>query len=130
MPQWHSDQDKRRITGGRRKAYRTKRRFESGRYIAETQVGEREVRVLVAKGRNSKLRLLSEAYANTTTPDGKRTEKMEILRVVRSPVSADYNRRRIVTKGAVIATKLGEAVVTSRPGQNGIVNALLLKTGT
>ncbi|MCJ7771473.1 30S ribosomal protein S8e, partial [Candidatus Bathyarchaeota archaeon] len=67
---------------------------------------------------------------NTTIPDEKRTQKMEILRVVRSPVSADYNRRRIVTKGAVIATKLGEAVVTSRPGQDGIVNALLIKTGT
>lgn len=130
MPQWHSDQYKRRITGGKRKAYRTKRRFESGRYIAETQVGERGVKVIVAKGKNPKLRLLSEAYANTTIPDEKRTEKMEILRVVRNPVSADYNRRRIVTKGAVIVTKMGEAVVTSRPGQDGIVNALLLKTRT
>jgi len=130
MPQWHGDQDKRRITGGRRKAYRTKRRFESGRYVAETQVGDRDLRVLVAKGKNPKLRLLSETYANTTIPDEKRTEKMEILRVVRNPVSADYNRRRIVTKGAVIVTKMGEAVVTSRPGQDGIVNAILLKTGT
>jgi len=40
----------------------------------------------------------------------------------------DFDRRRILTRGAIIDTRLGEAVVTSRPGQDGIVNALLLRT--
>jgi small subunit ribosomal protein S8e len=130
MPQWHSDQGKHKITGGKRKAYRTKRRFESGRYIAETQIGERDLRVLTARGSAVKLRLLSDTFANITVPGEKRTEKAEILRVVRNPVSADYDRRRVITRGAVIATKLGEAVVSSRPGQDGVVNALLLKNRT
>ncbi len=130
MPQWHNDQNKRKITGGKKKAFRTKRRFESGRYIAETLAGQREVRTLKARGDTTKERLLSEGFANVTIPSEKRTEKTEILRVVRNPGSADYNRRRIITKGAVIATKLGEAVVISRPGQNGIVNALLQPSRT
>jgi ribosomal protein S8E len=46
MPQWHSDRGKRKITGGRSKAYRKKRLFESGRYIAETQAGEKDLRIL------------------------------------------------------------------------------------
>jgi small subunit ribosomal protein S8e len=57
-----------------------------------------------------------------------RTEKVEIERVVRNPVNVDYDRRRIITRGAIIATQLGEAVVTSRPGQDGVINALLLKS--
>jgi len=127
MPQWHGDKGKRKITGGKRKAYRTRRRFESGRFPAETQVGERDLRIVPARGGTTKHRLLSDTSANVTVPRERRTEKVEILRVVRNPVSADYDRRRVITKGAVIATRLGEAVVTSRTGQDGVVNALLLK---
>jgi len=128
MPQWHSDRNKRKITGGRSKAYRKKRLFESGRYIAETQAGEKDLRILAARGGNTKQRLLSENTVNIIIPGEKRTEKVEITRVVHNPVSADYDRRRIITRGAIIATKLGDAVVTSRPGQDGIINAQLLKS--
>ena len=128
MPEWHSDQDKRKITGGKKKSYRTKRRFESGRFVAETQVGQRDVKTCVVRGGDTKLRLHSENFANVDIPAERRTEKVEITRVVRNPVNADYDRRRIITRGTVIATKLGEAVVTSRPGQDGVVNAQLLKS--
>ncbi|MEA1999387.1 MAG: 30S ribosomal protein S8e, partial [Euryarchaeota archaeon] len=37
-----------------------------------------------------------------------------------------FARRNITTKGAVIETELGDAVVTNRPGQDGIVNAKLI----
>jgi len=128
MPQWHGDQKKRKTTGGKRRASRTKRRYESGRDTAETQVGERALRIVNAKGKTTKPRLLSAKLANVTVPRERKTEKVEILRVVRNPVSADYDRRRVITRGAVIATRLGEAIVTSRPGQDGIVNALLLES--
>ncbi|HDD72097.1 MAG TPA: 30S ribosomal protein S8e, partial [Candidatus Bathyarchaeota archaeon] len=39
----------------------------------------------------------------------------------------DYNSRGVITRGAIIRTELGLAVVTSRPGQNGVVNATLLE---
>jgi small subunit ribosomal protein S8e len=35
-------------------------------------------------------------------------------------------RRNIITKGAVIKTELGDAKVTNRPGQDGLINAVLL----
>jgi small subunit ribosomal protein S8e len=37
-----------------------------------------------------------------------------------------YMRRSILTKGAVIKTELGDARITNRPGQDGVVNAILL----
>jgi len=56
-----------------------------------------------------------------------KTEKAQIMRVVRNPANIDYDRRGVITKGAVIETSLGLAHVTSRPGQDGIVNAVLMR---
>jgi small subunit ribosomal protein S8e len=36
-------------------------------------------------------------------------------------------RRNIITRGAVVETKLGRARITSRPGQHGVANAVLVK---
>lgn len=54
-----------------------------------------------------------------------KTVKTQILSVIKNRASADYDRRRIITKGAIIKTKLGNAKVTSRPGQTSVVNAVL-----
>ena len=125
MPQWHGDLSKRKITGGRRRQYRAKKAFEMGSDPTETKVGESARKVEKAYGNTTKIKLLSEKYANVTNPSTGKTEKFEIIRVVRNPVNVDYDRQRIITKGAVIGTAVGDAVVTSRPGQNGIVNAVL-----
>ncbi|MCK5560714.1 MAG: 30S ribosomal protein S8e, partial [Thermoplasmata archaeon] len=37
-----------------------------------------------------------------------------------------YVRRNIINKGAIIDTELGNARVTSRPGQHGMINAILI----
>jgi SSU ribosomal protein S8E len=47
--------------------------------------------------------------------------------VLETPANREYARRGIIVKGAIIQTEMGKAVVTSRPGQDGAVNALLLK---
>ena len=52
--------------------------------------------------------------------------KTQILSVIENRASADYDRRRIITKGAIIKTKLGDAKVTSRPGQTSVINAVLM----
>jgi len=72
-----------------------------------------------------KTRLLSANQANVSNPSTGKTEKVEILRVVRNPANIDYNRRGVITKGTIIETPLGVAKVTSRPGQDGAVNAVL-----
>ncbi|RLF79472.1 30S ribosomal protein S8e, partial [Thermococci archaeon] len=43
------------------------------------------------------------------------------------PANRQYVRRNIITKGAIIQTEIGKAIVTSRPGQDGVVNAVLIK---
>ena len=55
-----------------------------------------------------------------------KTEKTEILRVVRNPANVDYDRRGVITKGTLIETSIGLARVTSRPGQHGMVNAVIV----
>lgn len=128
MPQWHGGQKKRKKTGGKRRAHRRKRSYEIGGTAAQTAVGETKRKRSIVRGGNMKLRLLSCNIANVTDPSTNVTKKVEITNVVRNPSNVDYERRGIITKGAIIATPLGEAHVTSRPGQDGVVNAILIKT--
>jgi len=51
---------------------------------------------------------------------------VKILRVIKNPANVDYDRRGVITQGTIVETSLGTARVTSRPGQNGIVNAVLI----
>ena len=125
MSVWHGDQHKRKSSGGRKRWYRKKRKFERGSFPTETTLGKPKKKVSRRRGGNEKVRLLSTKHANVSDPSGK-TKKVEILRVVRNPANVDYDRRGVITKGTIIETPLGTARVTSRPGQDGIVNAILI----
>jgi small subunit ribosomal protein S8e len=48
------------------------------------------------------------------------------MAVKSNPANPFFARRNITTKGAVVETEIGDAVVTSRPGQDGLVNAKLI----
>lgn len=122
---WHGDQHKRKDSGGRKLGYRKKRRYEKGYFPAETALGKQKTKIVRKHGGNQKIRLLSVNQANISDGSGK-TTKVEILRVVKNPANVDYDRRGVITKGTMIATSLGTARVTSRPGQDGIVNAILV----
>jgi len=127
MPQWHSDLHKRKPTGGKRRPYRKKRRYERGGEPALTILGERRLREKRTRGGGTKYALASDTYANVLDPENKMARKVKILRVLSNPASRDLERRGVITKGAVIETELGKARVTSRPGQNGVINAILIK---
>ena len=88
-------------------------------------MGKNKTKAMRKHGGNEKLRLLSVNQVNISDASGK-TEKTEILRVIKNPANVDYDRRGVITKGTMIATELGTARVTSRPGQDGIVNAILV----
>lgn len=126
MSVWHGDLHKRKPSGGRKRAYRGKRKFERGSFPAETMLGERKRKIDRGRGGNVKIKILSDNYACVTDPKTGKTEKVEILRVIRNPANVDYDRRGVITKGAIIETQLGLARVTSRPGQNGVINAVLI----
>ena len=72
------------------------------------------------------MRLLRCEYANIADPKSGTTKTAKIITVRKNPANPFYARRNITTKGAIIETELGDAVVTSRPGQDGIVNAVLI----
>jgi small subunit ribosomal protein S8e len=127
MVQWHCDLHKRKPTGGKRRPYRKKRRYERGGDPVHTILGERKLKERRARGGNLKYALMADLYANVTDPERKTSKKVKILRVVANPANKDLERRGVVTRGAVIETELGRAVVTSRPGQDGVINATLVR---
>lgn len=126
MSVWHGDPTKKKPSGGRKRAYRKKRRFEVGSFPAETIRAEPKRKIERTRGGNVKIKVLREKYACVTDPKSGKTEKVEIARVVRNPANVDYDRRGVITKGAVIETPKGLARVTSRPGQDGVINAVLI----
>jgi small subunit ribosomal protein S8e len=116
----------RKITGGRLRRYRKKRKFEMGREHIETKIGDRRAKRIRVRGNNYKVRLISAEYANVVDPKTNKCEKVKILSVVENMANPHYVRRNIITKGAIIETEKGKAKVTSRPGQDGSVSAILL----
>ena len=126
MSVWHGTLRKRKLTGGKKRAYRIKRKFESGTYPAETTLGEPKRTHTRGYGGNTKIKTLKDKYANVTDPKTNKTQKTEITRVIRNKANVDYNRRGVITKGAEIETTLGIARVTSRPGSEGTINAILI----
>lgn len=114
----------RRRTGGRRRPKRSKKKHELGRSPAETVVDEPRIRTINARGTVEKQRALAIDTANVSTGD--EMIEADIEDVVENQANPNYVRRNIITKGAVIETSEGRARVTSRPGQEGQVNAVLI----
>jgi len=123
--QWQGE-SVRKVTGGRRRPAQMKRRAEIGLAPADTHVGEARARVIRTYGGNDKVRALRANYANVTNPANGETRKVKIEKVEENVANPNYVRRNLLTKGAVIKTEMGKARITSRPGQDGIINALLL----
>jgi len=117
---------KKKPSGGKKRSFRMKRRFEKGAFPTETLMAETKKKFSRRRGRNIKIRLLSASHANISDPSTGKTEKVEITRVIKNPANVDYDRRGVITRGTMIETSLGVARVTSRPGQDGIVNAILV----
>jgi small subunit ribosomal protein S8e len=126
MSVWHGAQRKRKSTGGKKRANRVKKKFEAGGFPAETVLGEPKRKFSRGYGGSTRVKVLTEKFASVTDPKSGKTEKTEIVRVVRNIANVDYNRRGVITKGAEIETSLGLAKVTSRPGNDGVINAVLI----
>ena len=117
---------KRKPTGGRYIAGRKKKQYESGKIPFLTRVGDLRSKKERTTGGNSKLRLLSSNIANVADPKTKKFSKATIETVLESPANKQFTRRNIIVKGTVIQTNKGKAKVTSRPGQDGVINAVLV----
>ncbi len=125
---YYQGNDLKKPTGGKKRPHRSKRKYELGRPSTETRLAETEVRKHVrVRGGNYKVRLKKAVYANVIDPETNKAQKVKILRVIETPAHREYARRGIIVKGAIIETEIGKAKVTSRPGQDGVINAILIK---
>lgn len=115
-------------SGGRIWASRKKRGREMGGEFIETKLGSMKKVERRVFGGNIKINLLGADVANVVDPKTGQAKKSKILKVVENPADPHFVRRNVLTKGAIIETDLGRARVTSRPGQSGGVNAVLLET--
>ncbi|MFX1274156.1 MAG: 30S ribosomal protein S8e [Promethearchaeota archaeon] len=117
---------KRKYTGKKYKHSHKKRKRELARPPINTEIGEEKKKKQRTMGGNFKLKLFATQYINVTDPNTNKTSKTKILRFESNTASKDLNRRHIITKGTIVDTELGKARVTSRPGQHGVMNAILV----
>ena len=124
MEQYHRTHKKKvgAGTGGRKRKFRDKKLSHMGGEFAATKVGEAEVKSSVRGRGGSKGIKLKKATSVNVVKDGK-TQRAEIIRVVESH-NPEFVRRNIITKGAVIETKVGKVKVTNRVGQDGVINGV------
>jgi small subunit ribosomal protein S8e len=125
MALWQG-KSKRKPTGGRLVQNRKKRRYEIGREPLLTNLGEESLRQYRTMGGNTKVKMLSAAYANVVDPKTNQVKRVRIVTVKVNPANPNYVQRNIMNRGATIQTDIGMARITSRPGQDGTVNAVLL----
>jgi len=116
----------RKPSGGRYHTSIKKKKRDLARPPSLTVLGEQRKKNIRTRGGNRKIRLLAQKYANLTVTGKKKSEKVEIIDVEENSANRDFARRKIITKGAIIETSKGKARVTSRPGQSGTVDAILV----
>ncbi|AFV25006.1 MAG: 30S ribosomal protein S8e [Methanolobus sp.] len=117
---------RRSYTGAKIKAFRSKRKHELGRESADTRIAVTKRKNVSTTGGNRKVRLMQCDVVNVTDAQG-RTQKTTMTTVIGNTANEHYVRRNILTRGSVVKTALGNAKVTSRPGQDGVVNAVLIE---
>jgi len=106
---------------------RKKRKHELGSSPTKTKIGEKDRRRNnKRRGGNIKVRVSTANQVNLLDPEEGEHKQTEVQDVKENPSNRNYARENVITKGAIIDTPEGEARVTSRPGQDGTINAVLV----
>lgn len=127
MALWQG-KSKRKRTGGRYRPIRKKKAFEIAPEAQFTTIWEkRNMKSYRTRGDNKKMRLMTAIKVNVFDPKSGKVKNSKLLTVKSNSANPNYVQRNIITKGAMVQTELGLVRVTSRPGQDGIVNAVLVE---
>jgi len=126
MAIWHGKRGKTK-TGAEITLSRKKKKRELGNLPVFTEIGKEKKMIYKTKGGGKKTKLFATELANVLNPETNKVQKVKILDVIENPANPDFVRRKIITKGTIIKTEIGNARVTSRPSQHGIVNAIALE---
>jgi len=123
--QWHG-RSVRKETGGRIRFARSKRKSEIGSAPADSHIGEDRVKIIRTMGANQKIRVMRAQHANVADQKSGEIRRVVIETVDKNTANPNFVRRNLLTKGAIIKTEIGEARIVSRPGQDGVINAVLI----
>jgi len=96
-----------------------------GSEFIEPRIGEYRKKVTKTYGGHEKIKIKSTEFVNVNTPEG--SKRAKIHKVMENPANIHYVRRNVLTKGAIVETDIGKARITSRPGQDGVLNAILVE---
>ena len=99
---------------------------ELGRQPAFTLIGKRRAKSVRTRSAYRKVSVLAADTANLFDPKTKKYGQAKIKTVVENPANRHFIRRNIMTKCTIIDTDKGKARITSRPGQDGTINAVLI----
>ena len=122
--QWRL-RSKRAPSGKLLKRNTKKKKYMRGRDFLPMHIGALRAKKKRTRGDGGKLILLSGDTANIIYKG--KSQKTKIISVLKNDADPQLVRRNIITKGSIIQTELGEARVTSRPGQDGVINAILIQ---
>ena len=114
-----------KITGGRRHPLRSRRKYEIDRFPNEAITGEQITITRKVRGKNVKTAIKTIDSVNLAIDS--KIKRVKIIKVLENATNNDYQRRGIISKGAILETEEGKCRVVSRPGQHGTVNAILVK---
>lgn len=126
MAIWHT-RSKRKRTSGKFRRNSKRKKVHLGNEFTETTLGEQKVIEARVRGGNKKKRVKKGNVINLSDPSSGSTERVKIEDVIKNQSNPDLVRRDIITKGAVVQTEKGKVRITSRPGQDGLLNAVLLE---
>jgi len=93
---------KRRLTGGKRKPMRKKRKFEMGRPPAMTKLGPKRIRIVRGRGGNLKRRALRLEAGNFSWGTEATTRRTRILGVVYNASNNELVRTNTLVKNSII----------------------------
>ena len=116
-----------KTSGGRYKKRRKKKSYELKQKPRLVILGKDKKKKIRTRGGNFKVVLLSTNKANLVDSKNHKSQVVEIKNVLEVPANKFLARRNILMKGAMIETEVGEARITNRPGQEGCVQAILIK---
>lgn len=115
----------RKISGGLYKAYRKTKKHARAGIARKVHLKQKKTKLVNGRGGIQKLVLLSCDIANVTDKKGK-TKIAKITNVVETKANRFWARENRLTKGAIIETDSGKAIITNRPAQEGMINAVLM----
>jgi len=121
MAIWHL-RSRRKPTGGLLKRNRKIKLSERGKEFTGTSIGDKKLKKRRTRGGKKKTSARSLGKINVVDKEKKEIKTAKILGVMKNPANPHFVRRNIITKGAVLETDIGVVKVTSRPGQDGVLN--------